>query len=198
MGQLDSDQDGIPDAQDKCPHEPEVFNGFQDKDGCPDKGPITFGCGVGRPEILERIYFLKGSAQVRKVSLPILKVVAATLKPSANRRIDLVEVAGHADDPGTAAANRRLSLRRARAVRAVLIRLGVDKRLLKTRAYGKSRPRTRVRTEMGRMTNRRVELKVLKWHSSVTRSGTFPGAASAVFGHTTPLSGGALLGAVLS
>ncbi|HVY49541.1 MAG TPA: hypothetical protein VHB21_26795, partial [Minicystis sp.] len=32
----DSDGDGIPDARDKCPNEPEDKDGFQDADGCPD------------------------------------------------------------------------------------------------------------------------------------------------------------------
>jgi len=37
----DVDGDGIPDAQDKCPNEPETYNGYQDDDGCPDKGKVV-------------------------------------------------------------------------------------------------------------------------------------------------------------
>jgi len=33
---LDTDGDGIPDAVDKCPNDPEDKDGFQDQDGCPD------------------------------------------------------------------------------------------------------------------------------------------------------------------
>jgi hypothetical protein len=33
---LDSDGDGIPDAVDRCPHEPEDYDLFADDDGCPD------------------------------------------------------------------------------------------------------------------------------------------------------------------
>jgi outer membrane protein OmpA-like peptidoglycan-associated protein len=33
---VDTDGDGIPDALDKCPNEPEDKDGFQDEDGCPD------------------------------------------------------------------------------------------------------------------------------------------------------------------
>lgn len=32
----DTDGDGIPDTEDKCPNEPEDFDGFEDEDGCPD------------------------------------------------------------------------------------------------------------------------------------------------------------------
>lgn len=33
---LDADKDGITDKLDKCPKEPEDFDGFEDKDGCPE------------------------------------------------------------------------------------------------------------------------------------------------------------------
>jgi len=33
---IDSDGDGLPDAQDQCPAQPEDKDGFQDEDGCPD------------------------------------------------------------------------------------------------------------------------------------------------------------------
>jgi outer membrane protein OmpA-like peptidoglycan-associated protein len=33
---VDSDGDGIPDAKDACPSEPEDKDGFEDQDGCPD------------------------------------------------------------------------------------------------------------------------------------------------------------------
>jgi outer membrane protein OmpA-like peptidoglycan-associated protein len=40
----DSDGDGIPDDIDRCPLDPEDFDGFQDEDGCPD--PDNDGDGV--------------------------------------------------------------------------------------------------------------------------------------------------------
>jgi outer membrane protein OmpA-like peptidoglycan-associated protein len=41
----DKDGDGIPDNVDKCPNDPETYNGFQDEDGCPDD-PDTDGDGI--------------------------------------------------------------------------------------------------------------------------------------------------------
>lgn len=37
----DRDGDGIPDASDLCPDEPEDFDGFEDTDGCPEPGPMV-------------------------------------------------------------------------------------------------------------------------------------------------------------
>jgi len=41
----DRDGDGYLDPQDKCPDQPEVFQGFEDEDGCPDD-PDTDGDGI--------------------------------------------------------------------------------------------------------------------------------------------------------
>lgn len=38
-GRTDSDADGIPDNSDACPTQKEIFNGYQDGDGCPDTVP---------------------------------------------------------------------------------------------------------------------------------------------------------------
>jgi len=37
---LDFDNDGIPNAIDQCPNDAEIFNGFEDEDGCPFEDPV--------------------------------------------------------------------------------------------------------------------------------------------------------------
>src|SRR5581483_3594360 len=49
-GGLDTDGDGIPDAVDACPNEPEDKDGFEDEDGCPD--PDNDGDGI--PDKLDK------------------------------------------------------------------------------------------------------------------------------------------------
>ncbi len=49
----DRDGDGIPDDRDQCPDAPEVFNQFEDEDGCPDAPPPPPE-PVAAPVILDR------------------------------------------------------------------------------------------------------------------------------------------------
>src|SRR5262245_58707158 len=41
--EADRDNDQIADSRDRCPDEPERYNGVEDDDGCPDKGPYYRG-----------------------------------------------------------------------------------------------------------------------------------------------------------
>ncbi|MBW8886329.1 MAG: OmpA family protein [Fibrobacteres bacterium] len=49
---FDSDDDGIPNKYDLCPHDPEDKDGFQDQDGCPD--PDNDSDGVCDPWVVEK------------------------------------------------------------------------------------------------------------------------------------------------
>lgn len=95
------------------------------------------------------------------------------LKPSASAAIDeamaavdlarlqAITVAGHTDAVGGDEDNMILSRNRAQAVADYLVdRIGVDRALLSTEAYGKTRPIARNDTADGRARNRRVELSV--------------------------------------
>ena len=53
--QGDDDHDRILNKDDKCPSEPETYNGFEDEDGCPDRGHVwVTDTSI---EILDYIYF---------------------------------------------------------------------------------------------------------------------------------------------
>jgi len=70
-------------------------------------------------------------------------------------------VAGHTDNTGSAATNRRLSLERATAVRRYLMLRGVPGDRLVAQGYGPSSPVAPNATAEGRARNRRVELRRL-------------------------------------
>lgn len=93
---------------------------------------------VGPTESLERV-----AALIRDYGAPAVRVV------------------GHTDAEGDAALNRRLSQRRAQAVRSFLVdRLDLEPRLITTEGYGEERPIAVNDTIAGRRQNRRVEIYV--------------------------------------
>jgi OOP family OmpA-OmpF porin len=71
------------------------------------------------------------------------------------------EIGGYTDGIGSAAANKKLSQRRAQAVFDYLVSQGVHKHNLKIVGYGKENPIATNETLEGRSMNRRVEIKLL-------------------------------------
>ena len=134
LEETDHDHDRILDADDQCPEEPEVYNGIEDGDGCPDQGRVVIESSS--IEILDRIFFEADSAVIPERARPILDAVAATLQ--GNPRLTRIRVEGHA------AANESrawaLSAERASAVRGALIAAGVEASRLDVVAFGASRP----------------------------------------------------------
>jgi len=152
----DTDGDSIPDVSDKCPTKPENFNGFQDKDGCPDKIPIAVRRFSGT---IRGIYFAYNKAKIRRRSHRILRAAARILKRYAGLRI---LIRGHTDNRGKLSRNIKLSLRRAEAVKAWLVKQGVAASRLEVEGVGPKEPITSNRRRRGRAKNRRIEFKLIK------------------------------------
>lgn len=74
--------------------------------------------------------------------------------------VQAIEVAGYTDDTGPADYNQALSERRAEAVKAQLVELGVDASVITTRGYGQSNPVASNATREGRAKNRRAEVTI--------------------------------------
>jgi OOP family OmpA-OmpF porin len=74
----------------------------------------------------------------------------------------VIEVGGHTDNTGDAAANVALSQQRAEAVRNALIQAGVDPSMLVAKGYGGAAPVSSNDTADGRFRNRRIEYRVVK------------------------------------
>ncbi|MBX7096664.1 MAG: thrombospondin type 3 repeat-containing protein [Myxococcaceae bacterium] len=156
--ELDNDHDGIADAKDKCPLEAETINGFQDDDGCPDVGASAIKLTKDRVVLSGTIRFKIGSAELDRSSLPLLKQLAGVLKAYPHLP---VEIQGHTDDVGSAAANIKLSQKRAESIRTFLSKAGVALNRLVATGYGPTRPVASNKTLAGRELNRRVEFLIL-------------------------------------
>ncbi len=163
----DSDGDGIPDEADKCPREPETYNGYQDEDGCPDTPPA--GTKSAPPEaklvgdkivITDQIYFASARDTILKRSYPLLESVAKVLRN--NPHVAKVRIEGHTDNVGTSATNLELSKRRANTVKNHLIQLGIAPERLESEGYGQTQPIVPNSTAKGRSLNRRVAFSVVE------------------------------------
>jgi OOP family OmpA-OmpF porin len=105
---------------------------------------------------LHNILFDTGKATIKPESADALKVVIDALAADTALK---VEIQGHTDNVGTAAANKTLSQQRADAVRDYLIKTGsIAPARLTAVGFGDTKPVGPNTTEDGRAKNRRVEL----------------------------------------
>ncbi len=140
---LDSDNDGVLDYLDKCPNTPSGFK--VDKDGC----KVSF---------LFKVNFEYNSDVLTSDSLGSINEFKVFLNDNTGYN---AEVQGHTDSKGRDTYNQKLSEKRASAVQAKLIELGIDKDRLSAKGYGESEPVADNATDEGRATNRRVEAKLI-------------------------------------
>lgn len=73
-----------------------------------------------------------------------------------------IRISGHTDQVGSAAYNQLLSVRRARAVAAFLIRHYIEPKNLEVKGYGFDQPVASNADESGRQKNRRVVFEIIK------------------------------------
>jgi outer membrane protein OmpA-like peptidoglycan-associated protein len=161
----DPDSDGIVGNADRCPYQAETRNGYQDDDGCPDaKVTVTRKPRVTITKtelrIAEKIQFAFAKATIDKASKSLIEEIADVLKK--NPQIELVEVAGHADNVGSDAVNRALTDRRARAVVQALTDEGVEAKRLRAVGYGQYCPLDAENSKEAREKNRRVDFKIIR------------------------------------
>lgn len=109
--------------------------------------------------VLEDCNFETGKANLEPESYQVLDELVAFL----NRKDDVkIEIGGHTDNVGKPAANLALSMDRANAVRDYLVAKGISADRLTAKGYGMTVPIADNKTEEGRATNRRTEVKILE------------------------------------
>lgn len=105
--------------------------------------------------VIYGIYFDFNSATIKPQSATVLSTIAQVMKKNSDW---VLTVEGHTDNIGGDTSNQELSARRAAAVKAALVALGVPATHLNSSGYGASVPRETNTTLAGRARNRRVEL----------------------------------------
>jgi len=138
----DGDGDGVPDHQDLCPDTP-----F----GAPVDGR---GCWV----VAYANFFDSNQAVVKSKYLPNLVAAADILNGNLALKVN---IEGHTDSVGGDEFNLDLGLRRAEAVKKVLVDNGVSFARISTSSMGKRQPVSDNRSARGRYLNRRVEIHVI-------------------------------------
>ena len=106
------------------------------------------------------INFPTGGTEIPAISRTLLQHAAASMKQLPSGTV--IEIGGHTDNTGDAAANMMLSQQRAEAVRAELVQDGVDPGMLVVKGYGSARPLAGNDTVEGRFANRRIEYRVVR------------------------------------
>lgn len=108
---------------------------------------------------LTHLNFSQGEAIIEPQSYEELDEVVQMMND--NEKI-IIQLEGHTDSQGNPKANLRLSEDRVEAVRKYLVKKGISKSRVKTKAFGGTRPLTHENTPEARDANRRVEMRILK------------------------------------
>ncbi|MCH4874151.1 MULTISPECIES: OmpA family protein [Pseudomonas] len=103
------------------------------------------------------VLFQFGKSNLQPNSRNNINTLANYLIQNPDRKV-IVE--GYTDSVGSAAFNQTLSERRAEAVRAALVKAGVDPTRIVAQGYGKEYPVASNATDSGRAQNRRVEVTI--------------------------------------
>ncbi len=164
----DRDDDGFLNEKDKCPDEAEVFNGYNDHDGCPDVKPEN---SVKYYDAIDLIFFALNSSYLSANFESRINDIANFLKSNATLKL---QITGHADATGPRDYNLWLSERRANTIRSKLIEHGIDSLRVEVLGKGFEHPIASNITESGRAQNRRVEFHLKDRSNRVVSSSRKP------------------------
>ena len=111
--------------------------------------------GVTHTTLNDAMLFASGSAVLKKGSGKVLDKLAPELKKAQG----IFTVQGHTDSIGSEASNMKLSQKRAEAVKAALVKRGIDAKRIRAKGYAATRPVVKdAKTAADHQKNRRVTI----------------------------------------
>ncbi len=170
---LDADKDGVPDEDDKCPNTYEGTkvdyrgcgldsddDGIVDsKDKCPDTSKDFMVDGYGCPKTTTlRVNFAPSKYDISDNLIDDLETFALFLKENSAYQVIIY---GYTDSSGNEEANKKLSQRRANAVKEALSRYGIKSTRMTAIGRGEADPIADNMDKEGRAQNRRIEVELL-------------------------------------
>lgn len=114
---------------------------------------------VGKVMDFENILFEQSEAILLSESYPVIDKLVEILV--ANDAM-VIQLEGHTDFRGPSRANRKLSNRRVKVIRDYLINKGIERKRVKTKAFGGTKPLSTEGTLEASKLNRRVEIRILE------------------------------------
>ena len=150
--EADRDSDGVADAFDKCPD----VKGSKENSGCPL--PFIEGAdlaAVSVDSMTYRIYFDLDRSLLLSDAFKTLKGIVTILKADNTLKVNIT---GHSDNLGTAAANMQLSADRANITKDYFLSYNIPTEKITTSYYGESKQID----DAQQWRNRRVEITILK------------------------------------
>lgn len=122
------------------------------------EGSLTITWEMSKSVSIDNIHFKTGSATIEPTSFGMLNDLSEIMLAKKNMKI---KITGHTDNVGSKESNQVLSVQRAEAIKAYMVKKGVTAANIVTDGKGASTPITENTTEQGRAQNRRIEIEIL-------------------------------------
>jgi outer membrane protein OmpA-like peptidoglycan-associated protein len=114
---------------------------------------------VGQTIRLNNLFFVQSTDSLLQESFPELNRMAKVLDENPSLEIVLE---GHTDIGGSPIKNMELSKQRVQVIKLYLMKKGISGNRIGMKAFGSTQPITRLRDEVSKKLNRRVEFRIVK------------------------------------